>query len=84
MSEYSELAAYWRNEARHGDVAEAVGDDCTAEYAKQALATATAIEALMRKVEVASNAFRTINSATINTKAQCAVIARKALQKMEE
>jgi len=42
----SDLVAYWRNEARHIDLAVAVGDDLTVEYAAKAIETADTIEQL--------------------------------------
>ncbi len=53
MSDYSELVAYWREEEKytlaHGGV-----DDATKHYAAMCGQAANAIEALMRKVEVAN------------------------------
>jgi len=44
VDKMAELAAHWRNEARHVEIADYVGDEITAEYGRVVLATAKVIE----------------------------------------
>ena len=47
----AEIAAYWRNEGRHIDVATAVEDDLTKEYAAKAIGTADILDTLLSTLE---------------------------------
>jgi hypothetical protein len=61
----AEIAAYWRNEGRHIDVATAVEDDLTKEYAAKAIGTAdildTLLSALKAEKKRADEAERTVS-----------------------
>ncbi len=89
MSDYSELVAYWREEAKY-TFAHGGNDDATKYYIAMCTETANAIEALMRKVEVARGFFDYIAKEIDG--ADCAdtalevgrIIALSALQKMGE
>lgn len=85
MTQYADLARYWRIEGQYGDIATKVGDTVTAEYASKANETADALVKLAAEKAMLLEALRAIEALGSDGEhsgdrhARCRNIARKAI-----